>query len=97
MTDENIIKIVEEVLIDFNLDIVTSLKKNGSDAISIHSKENNIINIKPEKKDLGFVGIPDKININFIDEALNKNKIPIVAPLGLGKNNQTYNINGLTQ
>ena len=94
VTDENIIKIVEEVLIDFNLDIVTSLKKNGSDAISIHSKENNIINIKPEKKDLGFVGIPDKININFIDEALNKNKIPIVAPLGLGKNNQTYNING---
>ena len=94
VTDENIIKIVEEVLIDFNLDIVTSLKKNGSDAISIHSKENNIINVKPEKKDLGFVGIPDKININFIDEALNKNKIPIVAPLGLGKNNQTYNING---
>ncbi len=94
VTDENIIKIVEEVLIDFNLDIVTSLKKIGSDAISIHSKENNIINVKPEKKDLGFVGIPDKININFIDEALNKNKIPIVAPLGLGKNNQTYNING---
>ena len=96
MTDKNIIKIVEDVLIDFNLDIVTSLKKIGSNAISIHSKENNIINITPEKKDLGFVGIPDKINIHFIDEALNKNKIPIVAPLGLGKNNQTYNINGDT-
>ena len=96
VTDKNIIKIVEDVLIDFNLDIVTSLKKIGSNAISIHSKENNIINITPEKKDLGFVGIPDKINIHFIDEALNKNKIPIVAPLGLGKNNQTYNINGDT-
>ena len=50
VTDENIIKIVEEVLIDFNLDIVTSLKKNGSDAISIHSKENNIINVNQRKR-----------------------------------------------
>tara|TARA_B100000963_G_scaffold302223_1_gene275067 strand:- start:388 stop:1257 length:870 start_codon:yes stop_codon:yes gene_type:complete len=96
VTDKNIIEIVEKVLIELNLDIVTSLKNSGSDAISIHSKLNNIINVKPEKKELGFVGIPDEININFIYKALNENKIPIVAPLGLGKNNQTFNINGDT-
>tara|TARA_B100001564_G_scaffold323173_1_gene303049 strand:- start:491 stop:1360 length:870 start_codon:yes stop_codon:yes gene_type:complete len=96
VTDKNIIKIVEKVLIEFNLDIVMSLKKRGSDAISIHSKLNNIINVQPEKKELGYVGIPDKININFINKAFNENKIPIVAPLGLGSNNQTFNINGDT-
>ena len=37
-----------------------------------------------------------KDNINEIEEALNKNRIPIIAPLGLDKNNQTYNINGDT-
>ena len=42
------------------------------------------------------MGIPNKINDNLINNALNKNKIPIIAPLGLGKNKQTYNINGDT-
>ena len=37
-----------------------------------------------------------KINSNLIEDAINKNKIPIIAPLGLGKNNQTFNINGDT-
>ena len=50
----------------------------------------------PEREELGFVGIPDNINDNLIQKALNENKIPIIAPLGLGKNNQTYNINGDT-
>ena len=43
VTDEKIINIVESVLIDFNNDIVSSLKKIGSQAISINTKENNII------------------------------------------------------
>ena len=43
VTDEKIINIVESVLIDFNNDIVTSLKEKGSEAISIHTKNNNII------------------------------------------------------
>ena len=50
VTDEKIINIVETVLIDFNKDIVSSLKLNGSEAISIHSKNNNIIEIIPESK-----------------------------------------------
>tara|TARA_B100001564_G_C20659013_1_gene680640 strand:- start:464 stop:1333 length:870 start_codon:yes stop_codon:yes gene_type:complete len=96
VTDKHIIKIVEKVLIKFNIDIVSSLKKKGSDAISIHTKENNIIKVKPEKENLGFVGMPDRININFINETLNQNKIPVVAPLGLDENNQSFNINGDT-
>ncbi len=96
VTDKEVIKIVEEVLIDFNNDIVNSLKEKGSKAISINTKINNIISVIPEKEELGFVGIPDKINANIIEDLMNQNQIPIVAPLGLDANNQTYNINGDT-
>ena len=96
VTDEKIINIVEDVLTDFNEDIVGSLKKKGSEAISINTKINNIIEVLPEAEELGFVGVPSKINTNILDDILKKNLIPIISPLGLGKNNQTYNINGDT-
>ncbi len=96
VTDKSIIDIVEKVLIDFNKDIVNSLKKLGCEAISFHTQQNNTIDVDPEKEELGFVGIPKKININLIESSLNENKIPIIAPLGKGKNNQTFNINGDT-
>ena len=96
VTDEKVIKIVERVLIDFNNDIVSSLKKKGLKAISINSKINNAINVIPDKQELGFVGVPDKINSDIIKGIISQNQIPIVAPLGLDKNNQTYNINGDT-
>ena len=96
VTDEKIINIVERVLIEFNEDIVSSLKKIGSDAISINTKINNIIEVDPEEAELGFVGIPNRININIINDMVQKNIIPIISPLGLGANNQTYNINGDT-
>jgi len=96
VTDEKIINIVEKVLIDFNNDIVNSLNKKGSKAISINTKTKNIINVSPENEELGFVGIPEKINNNIINELIKNNQIPVVAPLGLGKDNQVYNINGDT-
>ena len=96
VTDKKIINIVESVLIDFNNDIVNSLKNAGSKATSINTKENNIIEIIPESEELGFVGIPNKINIDIIKNTIEKNSIPIISPLGLGENNQTYNINGDT-
>ena len=96
VTDKNIINVVEEVLIDFNNDIVQNLKKLGTKAVSFHTKNNNIIEVKPERKELGFVGIPNKINFQLIEEAISQNQIPIIAPLGIGQNQQTYNINGDT-
>ena len=96
VTDKKIINIVESVLIDFNKDIVSSLKKNGSNAVSINTKENNIIEVTPESDELGFVGMPNKINVDIINDTIRKNIIPIISPLGVGKNNQTYNINGDT-
>ncbi len=96
VTDEKIINIVENVLIDFNIDIVDSLKEKGTEAISINTKTNNVIEVIPESEELGFVGKPSKINSDIIKNILAKNMIPIISPLGVGKNNQTYNINGDT-
>ena len=96
VTDEKIINIVENVLIDFNNDIVNSFNKKGLKAFPINTKTKNIINVKPENKELGFVGIPEKINNHVINELIKNNQIPVVAPLGLGNNKQTYNINGDT-
>ena len=96
VTDKNIINIVESVLIDFNNDIVDSLKKKGCEAISIHTKSKNIIEVIPEISDLGFVGIPSNINTDIIIEVIREKKIPIISPLGLNKNNQAHNINGDT-
>ena len=90
------INIVEKVLIDFNNDIVDSLNKKGSKAVSINTKTNNIINVIPDQPELGFVGVPQEINIKIIKNIINQNQIPIVAPLGLDKDKQPYNINGDT-
>ena len=81
VTDKSIINIVESVLIDFNDDILQNLKKRGTEGISIHTKNNNIIEVIPESKELGFVGIPTQINNDTILKILKQNKIPIVSPL----------------
>ena len=96
VTDEKIINIVEDVLIDFNEDIVNSLIEKGSNAVSLNTKKNNVIEVIPEAEELGFVGKPNKIITNIIKDIIKLNSIPIISPLGLGKNNQTYNINGDT-
>ena len=83
VTDKSIINIVESVLIDFNDDIVQSLNKKGSEGVSIHTKNNNIIEVTPEAKELGFVGIPTEVNNQIILNILKQNKVPIVSPLGL--------------
>ena len=94
VTDEKIINIVEKVLIEFNEDIVSSLKEKGINGISLNTKQNNVIEVIPEAEELGFVGIPTKINVNIIKDKIDKKLIPIISPLGIGKNNQTFNING---
>ena len=96
VTDKKIINIVEDVLIDFNEDIVNSLIEKGSKAISLNTKKNNVIEVIPEAEELGFVGKPNKINTNIIKDIIKVNSVPIISPLGLGKNNQTFNINGDT-
>ena len=96
VTDDKTINIVEDVLIEFNKEIVNALKYQSCEAKRITSKEHNIISVKPESKDLGFVGIPNKIKTNVLNEIIKANQVPVIAPLGINENNQTFNINADT-
>jgi acetylglutamate kinase len=49
-----------------------------------------------ENSELGFVGTPIKINKEEINKIVNEKKVPVIAPLGLDNNNQTFNINADT-
>jgi acetylglutamate kinase len=93
VTDSKIIDIVEDVLVQFNKEIVEALKNKSCSAKEITSKENNIINVEPENDTLGYVGKPTKINTNILTKIIKANEVPVIASLGVGQNNQTYNIN----
>ena len=58
VTDEKSISVVEEVLDNFNKEIIESLKKNGCNGQGITNKQNNILVGEQENQDLGFVGSP---------------------------------------
>ena len=96
VTGEETIQIVEEVLIEFNKEIVESLEQQNCKSQSINTKENNIISVIQENEKLGFVGFPTNINKSVIDKIIDEKKVPVIAPLGLSKESKTYNINADT-
>jgi len=96
VTNKDTINIVEDVLINFNKEIVAALKDQSCQTRRITSKEYNIITVKPESNELGFVGTPTHIKTNVLKEIINANEVPVIAPLGLDENNQTFNINADT-
>jgi len=96
VTNKDTINIVEDVLINFNKEIVAALKDQSCKTRRITSKEYNIITVKPESDELGFVGTPTHIKTNVLKEIINANEVPVIAPLGLDENNQTFNINADT-
>ena len=95
VTDEKVIKIVEDVMIKFNKEIVDALEKKECKAKSITVKENNAIYVEQKNKELGYVGKPtkidDKLIKNLIKENLylsshrwdkmKKNKLTILMPI----------------
>ena len=96
VTDKETIKVVEEVLIDFNKEIINALDQQNCESQSINSKENNILTVIQENEELGFVGSPTNVDQSIIDKIIADKKVPIIAPLGLDKNDQTYNVNADT-
>jgi acetylglutamate kinase len=96
VTRKETIEVVEQVLTKFNKEIVEALRQQSCNSETINSKVNNVISVIKESNDLGFVGVPTKIDKDIIDKIVNGKKIPVIAPLGLDKDNQTYNINADT-
>ena len=93
VTDEITIKVVEEALLELNSEIINNLKDLQINTESVTPQNKNIIKIKPEKKELGFVGSPKEIDLKSILKIIKEKKIPIVVPMGIGDDNKIYNIN----
>ena len=93
VTDENTMTIVEKALLELNTEILNNLTNKEANAKSVTPKSENIIKIIPEKKELGFVGNPKKINKDALLNIVTEKKVPIVAPMGVGDDGKIYNIN----
>ena len=96
VTDEKVIKVVEDVMIEFNKEIVAALKQKGCQSKSINVKENNIITVEKKNEILGYVGKPTKIDDKLLKNIIKENFIPVISPMGLDEKKQTYNINADT-
>ena len=93
VTDQKSISIVEEVLNKFNKEITLALKKCNCNSQGITNQQNNILLVEQEKIELGFVGTPKEINQSIIEQIVKEKKVPVIAPLGLDRNSQVFNIN----
>ncbi len=96
VTDKKMIKIVEDVMAEFNKKIIRLLEKKSCKAKPITIKENNVIHVEQESKELGYVGKPIKVNTNLLNDIIQKDFIPIITPMGLDQKGQSYNINADT-
>ena len=101
-------KIVEMVLSgSINKDIVMEINKQGGSAIGLSGKDAVLAKTKKlhrrkqsgemqKNLDLGFVGIPVKINFNFLNWCLKSDLVPVISPIGFDNKFETYNINADT-
>ena len=110
VTDSETIDVVEMVLSGVtNKSIVTAISNAGAKAVGISGKDGNLITAKRLIKidensdsnveraiDLGFVGVPKKIDTQVIKALINEKMIPVIAPVGMGEDGLTYNINADT-
>ena len=110
ITDENTLEVVEMVLAGkINKDIASKINSAGGKAVGVSGKDSSMIIAEKLTKqknldesniekiiDLGFVGIPKKINNEIIETLIADDFIPIIAPLGVGADGKTYNINADT-
>jgi acetylglutamate kinase len=97
VTDKEAIPIIEMVLSgSVNKNIVSAINRKGGKAIGLSGKDANLMICEPDDPKLGFVGNPSKINPEILKSFLKSDFIPVVAPIGSGKDGQTYNVNADT-
>ena len=98
VTDDETMNIVEMVLGgSVNKEIVSRLNSHGGKAIGLTGKDASLIKaeklVTESSKDLGYVGKVTAINSEVLRFLSDKNYIPVIAPIGVGKDGTSYNIN----
>lgn len=97
VTDQATVEVVEMVLSGLvNKRIVQAINGQGGRAVGISGKDANLMVCDQTNADLGFVGTPARVNPAIIEELGEKGLIPVIAPLGAGRNGETFNVNGDT-
>ena len=96
VTDGKMINIVENVMAEFNKEIVDALNKRSCKAKSITIKKNNIIYVEQENKELGYVGRPKRVDSKILKEIIKEDFVPVIVPMGLDEKGISYNINADT-
>ncbi len=97
VTDEETMEVVEEELSRINREIVREIISLGGSAISLSGKEDHLIEVKKhgdiDGEDIGFVGEITKVNGDVIQKMITSDIIPVISPIGIGKDGFTYNVN----
>lgn len=96
VTDEPTMEIAEMVLNRVNKSLVQMVQELGVLSVGISGKDGGLLSVKKkysEGKDIGFVGEIEEVNPKILYDLLEKDFLPIVCPIGLDQNYQTYNIN----
>ncbi|MDG4650226.1 acetylglutamate kinase [Roseibacterium sp. SDUM158017] len=97
VTDAATVEVVEMVLSGrVNKRIVQAINAQGGKAVGLSGKDACLITCDPADPALGFVGDPTEVNPAVLLNLFGDDMIPVVAPLGAGRNGETYNINGDT-
>lgn len=96
VTDAETMEIAEMVLNKVNKRLVNMVNELGVNAIGISGKDGALLNVEKkysDGKDIGFVGNVKKVNPKILYDMLEKDFLPIIAPIGYGDDFETYNIN----
>ena len=96
VTDEETMEIAEMVLNKVNKSLVTMVQELGVKAVGISGKDGGLLQVEKkysDGQDIGYVGEVTGVNPEVLYDLLEKDFLPIVAPIGLDENFQTYNIN----
>jgi len=96
VTDKKMINIVENVMTEFNKEIVEALEKKSCRAKSVTLKKNNIIYVEQENEKLGYVGKPKRVDSKLLKEIIKEDFVPVIVPMGLDEKGIAYNINADT-
>ncbi|NRB20771.1 MAG: acetylglutamate kinase [Rhodobacteraceae bacterium] len=97
VTDQATVEVVEMVLSGLvNKRIVQAINAQGGNAVGLSGKDANLITCDQTNPDLGFVGTPAEIDPTLLHNLFANDMIPVIAPLGVGRNGETFNINGDT-
>ena len=97
ISDEKTVEIVEMVLAGkINKHIVQAINRQGGRAVGLSGKDANLMICDRAVPDMGFVGDPVEINTGVLDTLTQGGFVPVIAPIGMGRNGETYNVNGDT-